>query len=141
MSSVFFVFIFHVEIQTTNHFFSPEFWLLWFFQEQKLIKRSHIFWDSVREIRTMFDRICQEVDLWRNRQPPSIETWRWMIRRAQFFGSSMNAISTRCNQLDKVHRNWTKFGFVLLDLKTLVMSNNLLKHLEFRKLYNSKLTT
>jgi hypothetical protein len=49
----------HVEIQTANHFLSPKFWLLWFCKERNLIKRRHIFWSSIREMRTMFDKICQ----------------------------------------------------------------------------------
>jgi hypothetical protein len=49
----------HVEIRTANHFLSPKFWLLWFFKERNLIKRRHIFWSSMHEMRTMFVKICQ----------------------------------------------------------------------------------
>jgi hypothetical protein len=114
----------HIEIQIANHFLSQKFRLLWFFKNKTWLKEAIFFGDQYVRLEQCLTwhvkRLILTIGLWRNRWPLFTENWQWLIGGAHFSGSSVNAVSKRYNQLDEVHRNWTKSGFVSPDLKTLM---------------------
>jgi hypothetical protein len=102
------------------------------FLRTKLDLKKPYFLVLIHEMRTIFDRTCWVVDLHHWFLAKSTATIHWNLAMAEWWSPNFwlpcEHDIKEYSQLDKVHRNWMKSGFVLPYLKMLLQTQHRLFH-------------